>query len=76
MTDVPNTVCERLKKIGYAKSGQMRMYGQQFELVSDPIIITESLVVVDAIESKSGSVRRVCIPLPVLTMVQRASKVA
>lgn len=29
--------CVRIKDLGYASSHPMRMYGQQFEIVSDPI---------------------------------------
>ena len=71
MTDQQVLLCERLKRIGYAKNKQIRMYGQQFELISDPITVGEHLVVVDAIEMKSGSARRVCIPLPIVNMLQK-----
>ena len=31
----------------------MRLYGEQFEVAGDPIVITDNLVLVDAIEVKS-----------------------
>lgn len=38
------------------------MYGEVFNLVSDPFSVGEHLVFVDALERKSGRVRRVRIP--------------
>ncbi len=46
----------------------MKLYGEKFEVASDPIILGDDLVLVDAIEMKSGKVRRVRIPLPILRM--------
>jgi len=44
----------------------MRLYGQMFEIAGDPIMVSETLVLVDAIESKSGERKRIRIPLPIL----------
>ena len=46
----------------------MKLYGEEFELVSEPIVMGDNLVLVDAIETKSGRLKRVRIPLPVLKM--------
>lgn len=56
----------RLKALGFALGNRMRLYGQIFEMAGDPIIVNESLVLVDAIETKSGERKRVRIPLPIL----------
>ena len=48
----------------------MRLYGQEFELLSDPIVMADGLIFVDAIEKKSRQPRRVRIPL---TIVNRAA---
>lgn len=64
------TLCERLKRLGYAPNIQMKLYGETFELVSDPIVLSEKLVFVDGIEKKSGERRRIRIPLVVLRMAQ------
>jgi hypothetical protein len=29
-------ICARIKHLGYAKSGRVRLYGEEFEVVSDP----------------------------------------
>jgi hypothetical protein len=64
------TLCDRLKRLGYARDIQMKLYGEMFELVSDPIVVSERLVFVDGIEKKSGERRRIRIPLVVLRMAQ------
>lgn len=71
MTPQQVALCERLKRLGYEKNKQLRMYGQEFDLISDPITIGEHLYVVDAIERKSKSLRRVRIPLPVINMARQ-----
>ena len=70
------TICERLKRMGYSKDQQIRMYGEEFDLVSDPITISEHLVVIDAIERGSKTLRRVRIPLTILNMVRHELRVA
>ena len=62
-------LCGNLKRMGFTQDSQMRLYGQEFELMSDPIVMADDVVFVDAIERESGRSRRVRIPL---TIVQRA----
>ena len=56
----------RLKSLGFTLGNRMRLYGEMFEMAGDPIIVNDTLVLVDAIETKSGERKRVRIPLPVL----------
>ena len=58
----PVSLCETIRRLGYAQNTQVRMYGEVFNLVSDPFSVGEHLVFVDALERKSGRVRRVRIP--------------
>jgi CRISPR/Cas system CMR subunit Cmr4 (Cas7 group RAMP superfamily) len=62
-------LCGNLKRMGFTQDSQMRLYGQEFEVMSDPIVMADDVVFVDAIEKKTGRSRRVRIPL---TIVQRA----
>jgi hypothetical protein len=48
----------------------MKLYGEEFELLSDPIVVEDDLVLVDAIEKKSGRSRRVRIALPIVNMAK------
>ena len=70
MTAATVTLCDRLKRLGYAPRIQVKLYGAIFELVSDPIVVSERLVFVDGIEKKSGERRRIRIPLVVLRMAE------
>lgn len=68
MTSNHSRLCERLKRLGFAQENRMRLYGEEFELLSDPFIVGNDLVFVDAIERKSRQQRRVRIPLPIVHM--------
>lgn len=54
----------------------MKLYGDEFELLSEPIVMGDNLVLVDAIEKKSGRLRRVRIPLPIVNMVNGERRAA
>jgi len=68
MTAVPRSLTLRLKDLGFAQGNQMKLYGENFEVASEPMVLTGDLVLVDAIETKSGKLKRVRIPLPILKM--------
>lgn len=59
-------VCERLKRLGFTKQGQITLYGSRFALVSDPLVMGNDLVLVDEVDQKSGLLRRVRIPLMIV----------
>lgn len=71
MTAAELHMCERLKRLGFSREKQIRLYGSQFELIGDPVVMSESLVFIDAIEQKSGLLRRVRIPLTIVNMAAR-----
>ena len=66
MTSQRRNLALRLKGLGFTLGTQMKLYGEAFEVASVPIIMAENLVLVDAIETKSGKLKRVRIPLPIL----------
>ena len=47
-------LCERLKQLGFSRQSHIRLYGSQFELGGDPLVISEDVVLVDAVERKSA----------------------
>ena len=61
-------LCERLKQLGFARKNHIRLYGSQFELMGDPLVISDDVVLVDAVERKSGASCRVRIPLNIVRM--------
>ena len=70
------TFCETLKRLGYAHDNQVRLYGQVFDLVSDPVKVSEDFVFVDALEQKSGQLRRVRIPQTIIQMARMKGRAA
>ena len=69
-------LCERLQQLGFKHGNQMKLYGEVFELLSEPIVMGDNLVFVDATEKKSGRLRRVRIPLPIVNMANRGRRAA
>ena len=72
----PDTLCERIKRLGYAQNNQVRLYGEVFDLVSDPVSVGDHLVFVDAVERKSGQARRVRIPSTIVQMARTKRRAA
>lgn len=70
------SVCESLKRLGYAHDNQVRLYGEVFDLLSDPVEISENLVFVDALERKSGQFRRVRIPRTIIQIARMKGRAA
>ena len=68
MTAIQIHLCERLKQLGFSRHSQIRLYGSLFELMGDPLVISERVVLVDAVERKSGESCRVRIPLNIVKM--------
>ncbi len=67
---------ERLKRLGFAREKQIKLYGSQFEVVGDPIVMSETVVFFDAIEQKSGELMRVRIPLTIVHMAAQQAEIA
>jgi hypothetical protein len=72
----PDTLCEAIKRLGYGQNNQVRLYGEVFDLVSDPVSVGENLVFVDALERGSGRVRRVRIPATIVQTARRRLRAA
>lgn len=65
-----SSLCETLKRLGFAHDNQVRLYGEELDLLSDPVKISDNFVFVDALERKSGQFRRVCIPRTILQIAR------
>lgn len=72
----PHNLCEMLKRLGYAQDHQVKLYGEIFHLVSDPITVSENLVFVDALHGRSGKLMRVRIPPTLLQMARIKARAA
>jgi hypothetical protein len=65
-------ICEKLRKFGYARERHMRLYGEEFRLVSNPLPDGDGFAV-EAIGRSSGQcqLRRMRIPLSLVEMLRR-----
>jgi hypothetical protein len=61
-------LCERLKVLGYADRNRIRIYGEEFDLTSNPIADGNGFAI-EAVSRKSGQARKLPIPLSVVQMV-------
>jgi len=61
---------ERLMSLGYSYNQRIRMYGEEFDLASNPTPHEDGFAI-EAISRKSGALRRLRIPLSVLHMITK-----
>jgi hypothetical protein len=61
---------EKLKALGYTHPNRIRMYGEEFDLTSNPIPEDNGFAI-EAISRKSGVARRLRIPLSIVQMVKK-----
>jgi hypothetical protein len=74
MTSNPETpsmseVCARVRHLGYAVSGRVRLYGEDFEVVSDPFPEADGIAV-RVTTKKDSRIRVLQIPATVLQSVR------
>jgi hypothetical protein len=69
--------CDRLQRMGYAQSKRIRIYGQEFEAVSNPFPHGDGIAI-QAFSKRETQARTLQLPLPVVQMVagQKRKKVA
>ncbi len=69
-------MCAHVKHLGYAASGRIRLYGEEFEVVSDPFPENDGIAV--RVKTKGNAVIRVLqLPATVIQSVRgRATKAA
>ena len=62
-------LCKKLQRLGYAPQRRIRLYGDEFDLVSIPTP-DGGAYAIDGISRKSGSLRHLRIPLSVVHTVE------
>jgi hypothetical protein len=69
-------MCAHIKHLGYAASGRIRLYGEEFEVISDPFPEDDGIAV--HVKTKSNSnIRVLQLPATVVQSVRgRSSKAA
>jgi hypothetical protein len=63
-------LCDRLIQLGYAQSKRVRIYGEEFEMVSNPFPQGKG-VAVQAVSKREPKPRVLQLPLPILQMAVR-----
>ena len=58
-------ICARLRELGYARQRHIRLYGEEFHLVSNPIPDGDRFAV-EGIARKSGTSRPIRIPFLII----------
>jgi len=66
-------VCDQLQKMGYAQSKRIRIYGQEFEAVSNPFP-NGAGIAIRAFSKRETQARILQLPLPVVQMVTRQKR--
>jgi hypothetical protein len=66
-------VCDRLQRMGYAQSKRIRIYGQEFEAVSNPFPHGDGIAI-RAFSKRETQARTLQLPLPVVQMVTRQNQ--
>jgi hypothetical protein len=66
-------VCDQLQKMGYAQSKRIRIYGEEFEAVSNPFPNADGIAI-RAFSQRERQPRTVQLPLPVVQMVSRQKR--
>jgi hypothetical protein len=70
-----NDMCAHVKHLGYATSGRIRLYGEEFEVLSDPFPEDDGIAV--RVKTKGNSTVRVLqLPATVIQSVRRRSRKA
>jgi len=67
-------ICDKLRKMGYAQERNIRLYGEEFHLVSNPTPDGEGFAV-DGIARRSGDRRRIGVPLSLVVTIRQELKV-
>jgi hypothetical protein len=68
-------ICAQVKHLGYATSGQIRLYGEEFEVLSDPFPEDDGIAV-RVKTKKNSSIRVLQLPATVLQSVRGRRKAA
>ena len=66
-------VCVQLQKMGYAESKRIRIYGQDFEALSNPFPNGDGIAI-RAFSKRETQERTLQLPLPVVQMVTRQKR--
>ncbi len=64
------SICERLQGLGYEQKKHIKLYGEEFELISNPVPDGDGFSV-EGVARRSGKLRRMRIPLSLVCTVEK-----
>ena len=70
----PEALGEAVQRFGYARTKKVKLYGEELELVSDPIKRHGDDVLIDAREKRTGPVKEVQVPRNIVEMAKSSNK--
>ena len=68
--DGRNAICNKLQRLGYEKEHDIKLYGEKFHLVSNPIPDGDGFAI-EAMTRESAEVRRMRIPLSLVCTLKK-----
>ena len=63
-------ICARLQELGFAREKHIKLYGEEFELVSNPVPDGDGFAV-EGVARTSGNLRRMRIPLSLIQTLRK-----
>lgn len=72
MTQKQGELCARLRQLGFKLGEPMKLYGERYKLLGDPIVSGDNSVFVAAVDKKSGKLRSLRIPMLVVKMAMES----
>ena len=64
--------CQRLSRLGYARSSHVRLYGQELKIVSEPFVHEQGGIAVEVVADSSPDKRTMRLPLPVVQVARKS----
>ena len=68
--DGRQTICAKLQRLGYAREKHIKLYGEKFRLVSNPVPDGDGFAV-EGVTCTSGNIRRMRIPLSLIYTLKK-----
>jgi hypothetical protein len=72
---ISSEICAKLKALGYARSNRIRLYGEEYEVLSDPFSRDDG-VAVEVATAKERTPRVLKLPKMILRMVSQTRRAA
>ena len=69
---VDNDTCQKLSRLGYARSNHVRLYGQELQIVSDPFVHDQGGIAVEVLTGSNPIKRTLRLPLPVVQVARKS----